>query len=230
MINNFLALPIFLAAPINPDGIAAWAVNIMESLGGIGVAFLIALENLFPPLPSEIILPLAGFTASLGTKFGLISAIIWATAGSVTGAIALYLLAYAFGRERTRHYLGKIPLFKVSDIDKTEQFFDRHSHAVVFFGRMIPVFRSLISLPAGVIGMNFPLFLLFTAAGSAIWNTVLIGAGYALGENWHIVEDYVGIFSKLVLGALLLAAFIWIGKRLWERRKTTPPADSRENK
>lgn len=78
MINNFLALPIFLAAPINPDGIANWAVNIMESLGGIGVAFLIALENLFPPLPSEIILPLAGFTASLGTKFGLISAIIWA--------------------------------------------------------------------------------------------------------------------------------------------------------
>ncbi|UVJ59594.1 DedA family protein [Trueperella pyogenes] len=206
-----------LASDDNLTGIAAWAVSIMESLGGLGVAFLIAVENLFPPLPSEIILPLAGFTASQGTSFNLAEAIIWATAGSLVGAWALYGIARIIGRERTRAIFNWLPLVKISDVDKTEAWFHKHDQSTVFFGRMLPIFRSLISLPAGVIKMNFLKFTVLTTLGAAIWNTTLIGAGYILGENWHLVDDYVGILSKIVLVAILALLLWWVVRRL---RKT----------
>ncbi|WP_406708648.1 DedA family protein [Trueperella pyogenes] len=206
-----------LASGDNLTGIAAWAVSIMESLGGLGVAFLIAVENLFPPLPSEIILPLAGFTASQGTSFNLAEAIIWATAGSLVGAWALYGIARIIGRERTRAIFNWLPLVKISDVDKTEAWFHKHDQSTVFFGRMLPIFRSLISLPAGVIKMNFLKFTVLTTLGAAIWNATLIGAGYILGENWHLVDDYVGILSKIVLVAILALLLWWVVSRL---RKT----------
>lgn len=196
------------------DGIAGWAVDMMEALGGLGVALLIAIENLFPPIPSEIILPLAGFTASLGTKFSLTEAIIWATLGSVTGAWALYGIARIFGRERTRAVFERLPLVKMEDVDKTEAWFHKHDQGTVFFGRMLPIFRSLISLPAGVIKMNFLKFTLLTTAGSAIWNIALVSAGYLLGENWTVVEDYVGVLSKIVLVVILALLGWWIVRRL----------------
>ncbi|VEI13462.1 DedA family protein [Trueperella bialowiezensis] len=200
------------------DGIAGWAVELMEALGGVGVALLIAIENLFPPIPSEIILPLAGFTASLGTKFSLVEAIIWATIGSVVGAWALYGVARVFGRERTRAVFEWLPLVKIDDVDRTEEWFHKHDQSTVFFGRMLPIFRSLISLPAGVIKMNFLKFTLLTAAGSAIWNIVLVGAGYLLGENWHLVEQYVGVLSKIVLAVILIALAWWIIRRLRQNK------------
>lgn len=206
-----------LASDDNLTGIAAWAVSIMESLGGLGVAFLIAVENLFPPLPSEIILPLAGFTASQGTSFNLAEAIIWATAGSLVGAWALYGIARIIGRERTRAIFNWLPLVKISDVDKTEAWFHKHDQSTVFFGRMLPIFRSLISLPAGVIKMNFLKFTVLTTLGATIWNATLIGAGYILGENWHLVDDYVGILSKIVLVAILALLLWWVVRRL---RKT----------
>lgn len=124
-------MPRFLAAASSADpqalsGIAGWAVDIMNDLGGFGAASLIALENLFPPLPSEVILPLAGFTAGTGNaSFTLLGAILWCTAGSVVGAWALYGVGALLGRERTRKLMGKLPLVKTSDIEKTEAFFDR---------------------------------------------------------------------------------------------------------
>ncbi|WP_311590642.1 DedA family protein [Trueperella bernardiae] len=199
-------------------GIAAWAVTIMESLGGLGVAFLIALENLFPPLPSEIVLPLAGFTASQGTSFGLVEAIVWATVGSLVGAWALYGIARLIGRERTRAILNWLPLVKMSDVDKTEAWFHKHDQSTVFFGRMLPIFRSLISLPAGVIKMNFLWFTLLTTAGAAIWNTALVGAGYILGENWHLVEQYVGLLSYVVAALVVVLLGWWVVKRLRANR------------
>lgn len=228
---TFTPLATAVAAATTSDastlsGIAGWAVDVMEKLGGVGIALLIAIENLFPPLPSEVILPLAGFTASQGTKFTLVGAILWATVGSLFGAIALYAIARVFGRERTRAFMAKIPLFKTSDIDKTEAFFDAHNRSTVFFGRMIPIFRSLISLPAGVIKMNFPLFLAFTAVGSAIWNTVLIAAGYALGENWTLVEQYVGVLSKIVLLVIVVAAVVWVVFRLRQNRREAATSDT----
>lgn len=192
-------------------GVAGWAVDVMETLGGFGAFLLIGLENLFPPLPSEIILPLAGFTASLGT-LGLIEMIIWCTAGSVVGAWALYGVGAALGRERTRKIMGALPLVNVDDIDKTESWFDKHGRWTVFLGRMIPIFRSLISIPAGVTRMKLVLFTMLTLGGSLIWNTLLIGAGYLLGENWHLVEDWVGTFSKVV-AVLLIAFLVWWGGR-----------------
>ncbi|WP_433269299.1 DedA family protein [Actinosynnema sp. CS-041913] len=190
-----------------------WVIDLMETFGAPGAGLAIALENLFPPLPSEVFLPLAGFTASQG-RMGLIAAILWTTAGSVVGAVVLYYVGALLGRDRVRAIAAKMPLVKVSDVDKTEEWFRKHGKATVFFGRMVPIFRSLISIPAGVERMPLPTFLLFTAAGSAIWNTALILAGYFLGENWHIVEQYMGIASKVVLGAVALAVVWFVVSRL----------------
>lgn len=216
--------PVLLVAMQNTSeqeltGIAGWAVSMMESLGGLGVALLIAIENLFPPIPSEIILPLAGFTASQGGSFTLVEAIVWASIGSVAGAIMLYGIARLFGRERTRAFLNWLPLTKESDVDKTEEFFEKYKRPTVFFGRMLPIFRSLISLPAGVVKMNFPLFIVLTTIGSAIWNTALVSAGFGLGSNWHLVESYVGVLSKLVLAVVLVGLIVWLVLRLRDRRR-----------
>lgn len=201
------------------DGIARWAMSVMESLGGVGVALLIALENLFPPLPSEVILPLAGFTASQGS-FGLLVIILWATAGSVLGAVALYGLGWALGRERTRRLIGSLPLVKESDVVRTEAWFDRNGPVSVLVGRVIPVFRSLISIPAGVTRMRGWLFVALTALGSFVWNTVLIVAGYVLGENWQVAERYAGTFSRVVVAVLAIGALAWVVARLRQARAT----------
>lgn len=199
-------------------GIAGWAVDVMESLGGFGAFLLIGLENLFPPLPSEIILPLAGFTASLGT-LGMVEMIVWCTAGSVIGAWLLYGVGYALGRDRTRAIMGALPLVNISDIDKTEAWFRKHGTWTVLLGRMIPIFRSLISIPAGVTKMKLPIFTALTLVGSLIWNTVLISLGYVLGENWTRVEGWVGIFSRIVLVAVIVFVIWWIGHRIYTTRK-----------
>jgi membrane protein DedA with SNARE-associated domain len=190
----------------------------MAALGAPGAGIAIALENLFPPLPSEVILPLAGFTASRG-EMNLISALLWTTGGSVVGALALYWIGALLGRERTLAIAAKLPLVKVSDIEKTEAWFLKHGKATVFFGRMIPIFRSMISVPAGVERMNMVTFLLLTTAGSAIWNTIFVMAGYLLGEQWELVETYAGIGSKVVLGLVVLAVVVFIVVRLRERSK-----------
>ncbi|TRW46006.1 DedA family protein [Georgenia yuyongxinii] len=189
----------------------------MESLGGFGAALLIGLENLFPPLPSEVILPLAGFTASRGS-LGLVEVILWCTAGSVVGAWVLYGIGALLGRERTRAIMNWLPLVKIEDVDKTEAWFHRHGKGTVFLGRMIPIFRSLISIPAGITRMPLLLFTALTLAGSLVWNTVLIVAGYALGENWHIVDQYVGVFSRVVIVAVLLALAWFVVARVRSMR------------
>ncbi|NRQ35476.1 DedA family protein [Nonomuraea sp. NN258] len=195
-----------------------WLIALMERLGAPGAGLAIALENLFPPLPSEVILPLAGFTASMG-EMDLLEVLVWTTAGSLVGALALYWVGALLGRERTLALAARIPLLKVSDIEKTEAWFGRHGRKTVFFGRMIPIFRSLISIPAGVERMPLPIFALLTATGSLIWNTIFVMAGYLLGENWSLVETYVGIGSKVVIALVVLAVLVFVGVRLGERRK-----------
>ncbi len=202
----------------NLNAIAQWAVTLMETLGGLGAGVAIALENLFPPLPSEIILPLAGFTAAQGS-LGLIEVLIWTTIGSVVGALALYGLGAWLGRRRMYAIADKLPLIKLEDVERTEAWFDRHGSKAVFFGRMIPIFRSLISIPAGIERMPLVRFLLLTTAGSAIWNTIFVLAGFFLGANWHIVEDYAGIFQKIVIVVVAVAAIIWITLRIRQVRR-----------
>ncbi|MFJ8775841.1 DedA family protein [Streptomyces microflavus] len=212
-----LALPVAAEEP--QGGIAGWATGLVETFGGPGAGFAIALENLFPPLPSEIILPLTGFAASQGV-LSLASALFWTTLGSVVGAVALYTIGAVFGRERMHALWAKLPLVKASDLVRTEEWFARHGTKAVLLGRMVPVFRSLISVPAGVERMPLPLFVGLTTAGSLVWNTLLVMAGYWLGDRWDVVGTYVGLVSKIVLGAALLAAVWWIAKRVRGRKES----------
>jgi membrane protein DedA with SNARE-associated domain len=210
MINQYLAQ----AAP--EDGIAGWAVDLMERIGGVGAGIAVALENLFPPLPSEVILPLAGFAASRG-DFSLASALFWTTLGSVVGALALYWIGAAIGFHRVRAIAARMPLVKAEDIDRCQAWFDKHGGKAVFFGRMIPIFRSLISVPAGVARMPLGRFLIYTTLGSLIWNSIFVFSGYALGENWERVEGYAGSFQKVVIAAVLVAAAVFVVVRLRRR-------------
>ncbi|OXM58709.1 hypothetical protein CFP71_01460 [Amycolatopsis thailandensis] len=201
------------------SGLAGWAVSLMDALGGPGAAIIVGLDNLFPPIPSELVLPLAGFSASQGT-FTLVEALVWTTFGSVAGAIIVYYLGLLLGRDRTRRWMAKIPLVKASDFDKTEAWFQKHGTKAVFFGRMVPIFRSLISLPAGIERMPFWRFLALTTLGSLIWNTVFVLAGYALGESWHLVEEYAGFFQYFVIAAVAIAVVLFVVNRLREKNRT----------
>jgi len=188
---------------------------------------VIAIENLFPPLPSEVILPLAGFTASRGS-FGLIEAIAFTTLGSIVGAWALYALGAWLGRSRVRAIVNKLPLMSAEDFDKTEVWFGKHGTKAVFFGRMVPLFRSFISLPAGVERMNLLVFTGLTAAGSLIWNSIFVVAGFYLGENWHLVETYAGVFQKIVI-AVVVALVAWFVvarvRSIRSRKRETQPVE-----
>ncbi|GAA1946109.1 DedA family protein [Amycolatopsis minnesotensis] len=199
-------------------GLAGWAVDLMDSLGGLGAAVIVGLDNLFPPIPSELVLPLAGFSASKGT-FSLLGALTWTTVGSVAGAIVMYYLGLLLGRDRTRALMAKIPLVKASDFDKTEAWFARHGTKAVFFGRMVPIFRSLISLPAGIERMPFWKFLSLTTLGSLLWNALFVVTGYLLGENWHLVSDYADYFQYAVIGLVALAVALFAATRLRSRSR-----------
>ncbi|WP_344293335.1 DedA family protein [Streptomyces synnematoformans] len=188
----------------------------MESLGAVGAGVAIALENLFPPLPSEVILPLAGFSASQG-GMSLSGALAATTAGSVVGAAVLYAVGALLGRDRTVALAARVPLLRPADIEKAEAWFARHGGKAVFFGRMVPVVRSMISVPAGVERMRPAVFLALTTAGSALWNSAFVLAGYALGTRWHDVADGVGVYSKAVLAAAALAVVPFVARRLLRR-------------
>ncbi|MHA6802077.1 DedA family protein [Salinifilum ghardaiensis] len=198
-------------------GIADRINGAMSALGAPGAGAAIALENVFPPLPSEFVLPFAGFAASRG-GMSLLAAIVWTTVGSVVGALALYWLGAKLGRERTRALVLRLPLLKESDVDRTEAWFHRHGGKAVFFGRMLPMFRSLVSVPAGVERMPLPLFVLFTAGGSAAWNAAFILLGYRLGASWHLVERYAGAFSRAVVLAAAAALVAFVALRLRRNR------------
>lgn len=195
-----------------PDG--SWltalvdgVVGLMDIIGPPGAGLAIALENLFPPLPSEVILPMAGLAAARGS-FTLVEALLWTTAGSLVGAFALYGIGAWLGLPRLRALVERMPLLHVDDVDRTVAWFGRHGGKAVFFGRMLPIFRSLISIPAGVTRMPLWRFGLLTLAGSLVWNSVFVLSGYFLGEQWHIVEEYAGILQYAVIAAAV-GAVVW---------------------
>ena len=198
-------------------GIAGWAVDVMDALGAPGAAVIVALENVFPPIPSEVILPLAGFAAGQG-RFSLLSAIVWTTVGSLVGALVAYGLGWWLGADRVRALFRRTPLLKVEDFEKTEGWFARHGVASVFFGRMVPVVRSLISVPAGIERMNLPLFVLLTTLGSLLWNSIFVVAGYLLGAQWHRIEAVAGWFSNAVVGLIAVVLVVFLGRRAWQAR------------
>lgn len=215
------------AAEVDPGGVAGWAVDVMDALGAPGAGLVVALENLFPPIPSEVVLPLAGFAASQGA-FSLPAAVAWTTLGSLVGALLLYGLGALVGRDRVRAAAVRVPLLRPRDVDVAERWFARHGPAAVFFGRMLPIVRSGISLPAGVERMPLARFVVYTAAGSAVWNTLFITAGFQLGERWHVVERYAGVLQVAVLAAAVLAVAAFVVRRLGPgRRAPRRPASRR---
>ncbi|WP_327276688.1 DedA family protein [Streptomyces sp. NBC_01224] len=218
-----------LGLPQEPaGGVAGWAADLVDTMGGPGAGLAIALENLFPPLPSEVILPLTGFAAGQGV-IGLASALFWTTLGSVVGAVVLYWIGMLFGRDRMHAIWARLPLVRSSDLERTERWFAKHGTKAVLLGRMVPIFRSLISVPAGVERMSLPLFVTLTAVGSLLWNSVLVMAGYWLGDRWDLVETYVGVLSKAVLVLVLAAVIVYVSLRVRSRPRPRERAQHRRS-
>ncbi|WP_197375407.1 DedA family protein [Mycolicibacterium baixiangningiae] len=197
-------------------GVAGWAVALMERLGGVGAGVAIAAENLFPPIPSEIILPLAGFAAARG-DMTLFEAIAWTTAGSVVGALLLYLVGATFGRDRLYRLAERLPLSSADDLATSEAWFHRHGSKAVLFGRMIPVVRSLVSVPAGLQRMPIIRFVTLTAVGSATWNSLLVLAGYHLGGQWEAVSGWASRYQLVVFTAVGVGIAVWLVRRMRAR-------------
>jgi membrane protein DedA with SNARE-associated domain len=183
----------FLAAAASDEGgITAWLLELVDTLGPIGVGFSILLETVIPPIPSEAVLGAAGVLIDTPLDFFLI--VLAATVGSVLGAVFFYYVGRALGPRRSHAFLDRLPLVETEDVDKTFEWFEKHGRAAVFFGRMVPIVRSFISVPAGVVRMPIGQFLLYTAAGSLIWNTLLVTLGWLARDfieaNLHYL-DYV---------------------------------------
>ena len=195
------------------DNLTDWATEIVERLGYLGVALLVAIENVFPPIPSEVVLGLAGYTASRGDAW-VVGMIIAATIGSVVGAWVLYGFSAAVGPVRLRAVIiryGAWVGFGETDLDRAESWFDRRSRSAVLVCRCVPLIRSLISIPAGFRRMPLGAFTLFTLIGSLVWNTVLITAGYLLADQWEKVLEFTEPFQTVVmvlLVALLMALVV----------------------
>lgn len=199
--------------PGDLTGLVGWIADVIAALGAAGVGVLTLAEVFFPPIPSELVLPMAGFLAGQG-RLSLVAAIIASTIGSTAGALALYWLAQAWGTDRVRGLLTRLPLMEPEDLDRAEGWFDRHDRSSVLIGRLVPGVRSLISLPAGFRGMSLGAFVALTAVGSAVWNTLLVVGGYLLGSRWRSVGRYSDWLNWAVVVLLLLA----VAKFVWDRR------------
>lgn len=198
-----------------------FVINIMNKYGYLGILFLITIENIFPPIPSEVILTLGGFmTSKDGINMSLFGVIMYSTFGSMLGAIILYYVGYIFNKDRllkiVRSKVGKILCLKESDIVKSDSSFNKNGDLTVLYCRFIPIVRSLISIPAGVNKMKFSIFLLYTFIGSLIWNTVLVSLGKLVGENYMVVA---GVFSKYSNVILILLICLIVYKIIKKLRK-----------
>lgn len=189
-----------------------WVIETMSSLGYVGIGLLMFLENLFPPIPSELIMPLAGFTAAQG-KMQLFPAIAAGVIGTVLGAFPWYYLGKVVSEERIKGWAdryGRWLGISGADIDKANRWFDRHGKKAVLLCRMVPGVRTLISLPAGINAMPMVPFLLYSTIGTVLWVTFLTMAGYFLGNNYEVVDKYLDPISKIVAVTLVIALIIWI--------------------
>ena len=214
------------------DSLTGWVTDVVNSLGYLGVALLVALENVFPPIPSELVLPLAGFVAGRGdaSVAGMVAA---ATLGSVVGAWVLYGISAAIGPDRLHEFTvrqGRWFGVSAADLDRAEAWFDRRSDAAVLLGRCVPLVRSLVSVPAGFRHMPVVRFTVCTILGSLVWNTALIGAGAVLGSRWQEVGDVVGLLQAVVVVLILLSLGRLVWKRVLEPRLRSaghlPPGDA----
>lgn len=189
-----------------------WITNTMSSLGYLGIGLLMFLENLFPPIPSELIMPLAGFTVSRG-EMQLFPAIVAGVVGTILGAFPWYYAGKFFGEERLRDLAdkyGKWITVTGKDIDKANNWFTRYGGMAVFLCRLVPGVRTLISLPAGLNHMPLTPFIIYSTIGTTLWVTFLTGAGYLLGDHYDLVEEYISPISKIALLSLVIGFGLWV--------------------
>jgi membrane protein DedA with SNARE-associated domain len=206
------------------NSLATWAQDVIEQFGYVGVALLVVAENVFPPIPSEIVLPFAGFVAQRGSE-SVVLMILAATVGSVGGALIMYWIAAVIGDERLHAFtrkFGKWVQIREVDLTRAEEWFDRHATSAVLLGRCVPLIRSVVSIPAGVRRMKLVPYIAYTFVGSLVWNILLIGAGAILGDNWERVGDVMSPIQKLVelMVVVAIVAFVWLRVRslLQQRR------------
>lgn len=190
-----------------------WLVQAIDSLGYLGVALAVFLETFIPPIPSQIIFPFSGFVASQGT-LNIVFVILTASLVTYLGTLPFYLIGL-WGEGAILTFLkkyGKYLFISNDDIDKAYKIFDKHGHGIIFFGRVIPIIRSVISLSAGVAKMNFWKFTLFTLAGTTLFAALLCLPGYFMGENWGVVVGYIEEYERVILALLLILFLLYIRK------------------
>lgn len=199
-----------------------WITSIMEQLGYFGIALLMFLDNIFPPIPSEIIMPSAGYTASQGQLL-LVGVVIAGCIGSLIAAALLYWVGYTFNHERIFRFVdryGKFLFLKSVDVKKSLDWFEQYGHRIVFFGRMIPAVRSLISIPAGMSHMPFWKFMFYSSLGTIIWTTFLASVGFYFGENQILMQQIFSQTSYIIL-SLLAIFLLWLAyRRYLHKRKS----------
>jgi membrane protein DedA with SNARE-associated domain len=196
-----------------------WITNTMNSLGYLGIGLLMFLENIFPPIPSELIMPLAGFTVAQGKlNFGMV--ILAGVLGTLLGTLPWYYAGKILGEQRLKSWAdryGRWLTISSRDIARADSWFDKHADKAVFFCRLVPGIRTLISLPAGISGMHLVPFLLYSTLGTLLWVSLLTYAGYVLGDNYELVEKYLAPVSKIVLTTVVIGFIIWLVRRNMRR-------------
>jgi membrane protein DedA with SNARE-associated domain len=208
-----------LAAASDQGGITGWLLDLVDKLGAVGVGLTILIETVIPPIPSEAVLGAAGVLINAG-RMSVVPVILFATLGSIVGATFFYVVGAALGPRRSHAFLDRLPLVETEDVDRTFGWFEKHGRSAVFFGRMVPIVRSFVSVPAGVVRMPFLQFILYTAGGSLIWNSVLIGLGVAAGD---FIEKNLHYLDYVVVGVVVLAV-IWFVYRKATGKLRRPPA------
>ncbi|MFI7283934.1 DedA family protein [Micromonospora chersina] len=209
-----------LAQNVDPNqftGLTGWVASVIDSFGAVGVALLVALESIIPPIPSEVVLAMAGYLAAEG-RFNVALIVLAATAGSLLGALVLYWLGAALGEERLKRWLDHIPLVDRDDLEKADRWFERHGRWAVLIGRVVPVVRSLVSVPAGANRMPLGEFVLLTTLGSGVWNALIVGAGFALGSRWEQVNQYSDWFNYAIFAVFAVMIVSWVVKKVRRRR------------
>ncbi len=217
MMQELIAAGAQSVDPSGLTGVAGWITDLIARFGAPGVGFVILLENLVPPIPSEAVLPASGYLAGVG-RLGFAAVVAWATVGSVVGALLLYGLGAWIGRDRIDSWSSRLPFLSASEVDRAWRTFDRWDRPAILFGRLVPGVRSVISIPVGAARMPLVTFVTLTAMGSLLWNLLLVGAGFWLGDRWGQTAAVSRWANIAVAVAAVVAVAWWIRGRLARRR------------
>ena len=203
------------------NAIKIWVEQIISSMGYVGLYIVMFLENGFPPIPSEVVLPLAG-SLTLDGRFSLVWITIIGMLGSLTGAYLFYGLGKWLGEPRVRTIIekyGRFALLSIQDLDRSLEWFDKYDDWVIFFSRMVPIVRSLISIPAGIASMNISKFSFFTILGTALWSFLLAWGGRLLGEQWPLIAEFINTYQNIVLVIGVAVVLLFVGTRLFKKKQ-----------